>query len=51
MFAHDVIAELITFGDTEISAANFRDTIDRLNTLNENGETEFSRQFKVCIQS
>ena len=49
IFAHDVVAELITCGDTEIAAIDIRSTIGRLSCLNDDGLSGFAQQFMVYI--
>lgn len=49
IFAHDVIAELITCGDTEISAIDLRLAINKLSEVDNDGKTGFSIQFKVTL--
>ena len=45
-FIHDALNELILCGDTEITAANMRIAINRLNRTKD-GETGYSKQFNV----
>ena len=48
MFLHDAMLESVTCGDTEISSANMRTAMRRLNRLNPADNTTGLRtQFKV----
>ena len=48
MFLHDAMLESVTCGDTEISSANMRTAMRRLNRLNPaDNTTGFHTQFKV----
>ena len=49
MFLHDALLESVTCGDTEISSANMRTAMRRLNRLNpaDHNTTGLHTQFKV----
>ena len=51
MFIHDALLEIVTCGDTQISAADLRATLNKMETENPNThKTAFQEQFEVCIE-
>ena len=52
IFIHDAVLESVTCGDTEISSANLRLALRRLNRVNEKDSmTQLQTQFKVMTTS
>ena len=50
MFLHDAMLESVTCGDTEISSANLRTAMRKLNRLNPaDNTTGLHMQFKVTL--
>ena len=50
MFLHDAMLESVTCGDTEISSANLRTAMRKLNRLNPaDNTTGLHTQFKVTL--
>lgn len=49
MLIHDALCDYIMCGDTSVLASEFHTAVSAMQKMDAKGQTEFMRQFEVCV--